>query len=370
VLLTSIALLTGFLTLLCAMVAWPLAIVFGWLTSFCLAGCQLMVQAGVQLPGAYAYVSDIPEWWLWAFYGGLLLGLTVPSLRQRWPWTLSVAVAWVAVLLFVYFIPLRPPQFRCTFLAVGHGGCTIIETADGRRLLYDAGAMAGPEVTRRHIAPFLWHRGIRRLDHVFVSHADLDHFNGLPALLERFDVGQITWTPSFAERRTEAVRHVVQDVERRRIPTRVVKSGDQIDVGEVTMEVLHPPAHGPAGVENFRSMVLLMRYRNLSMLLTGDLEGPGLERVLNLPAVPLDVLMAPHHGSRSANIPELAMWARPKVVVSCQGEHLARNRRHTAYDEIGARFLGTWPHGAVTVRHDGDTWIVETYQTACRWPIK
>ena len=53
-------------------------------------------------------------------------------------------------------------------------------TLDGRVLVYDAGALGGPDVTRRQIAPFLWSRHIRRVDEVFLSHADLDHFNGMP----------------------------------------------------------------------------------------------------------------------------------------------------------------------------------------------
>ncbi len=81
---------------------------------------------------------------------------------------------------------------RCTFLAVGHGGCTVLEAPDGRTLLYDAGALGGPEGDRPPNLAFLWHRGISRIDEVFLSHADLDHFNGLPALLDRFAVGQVT----------------------------------------------------------------------------------------------------------------------------------------------------------------------------------
>src|ERR671923_150444 len=84
----------------------------------------------------------------------------------------------------------------------------------GRTLLSDAGARAGPDVTRRQIAPYLWSRGIRRIDEVFLSHADLDHFNGLPTLLDRFAVGQVTLTPSFADKPTPAVREAVAAMER------------------------------------------------------------------------------------------------------------------------------------------------------------
>src|ERR671917_375841 len=75
-------------------------------------------------------------------------------------------------------------------------GCSRPCWRDGRVFLYDVGANAGPNVTRREIAPYLWSRRIRRIDEVFVSHADLDHFNGLPALLDRFAVGQVTVTPT------------------------------------------------------------------------------------------------------------------------------------------------------------------------------
>jgi competence protein ComEC len=206
-------------------------------------------------------------------------------------------------------------ELRCTFLAVGHGGCTVIQTPDGRTLLYDAGSKNGPEVTRYHIAPFLWSRGIRRIDEVFLSHADLDHFNGLAALLEGFAVGQVTCTPTFADKTSPGVKYTLDLLEKRRIPIRIVRAGDRLSAGEVILDVLHPPAVRLEGNENARSMVLLIRHAGHTLLLTGDLEGPGLERVLALTPQRVDVLMSPHHGSPTANTEALAKWARPKVVL-------------------------------------------------------
>jgi competence protein ComEC len=241
---------------------------------------------------------------------------------------------------------------------------------DGRTLLYDAGALGGPDVTRRQIAPYLWHRGIRRIDEILLSHADLDHFNGLPALLERFAVGQVTMTPSFADKDAPGVRQVRRDLQRYHVPVRVVHAGDRLGAGNMQFEVLHPPAVGPDGNENARSLVLLIRHAGHTLLLTGDLEGPGLARVLALDPVRADVFMAPHHGSRFPNTPELARWAQPRVVISCEGPPRGPARPAQPYSPMGATFLGTWPHGAITVRSHTSGLVIETFQTRHRFVVR
>lgn len=368
-LLTSIALIAGFLLLFSALVCWPLVPIWGWVTKWSLSGCEWLVTFGDGLPGAHWYVGDVPEWWLWVWYLAMLSFLMLESLQRRWRWGVLTGLAWCCVGLVSGSVHPSANELRVTFLAVGHGGCTVIESPDGRTLIYDAGALSGPEVTRRQIAPFLWHRGIRRIDEVLLSHADLDHYNGLPALLDRFSIGQVTCTPTFADKDTPGVQHMLAALERCRIPVRIVSAGDRLSAGDVEMEVLHPPAVGPEGNENSRSMVLLIRHADHSLLLTGDLEGAGLQRVLSLPPIPVDVFMAPHHGSRVANTPELAAWAKPKLVVSCEGPPRNATRHPDPYSAKGARFLGTWPHGAITIRSQPDGLIVETYRNGERFAI-
>jgi competence protein ComEC len=348
----------------------PLVPLFALPTGWTLAACDFLVDLADGVPGSYRYVSNIPDWWLWVFYPGLFIVLTTQRLRSRWHWTLPCGLSWVCVGLLAGAARLPSDEFHCTFLAVGHGGCTVLQTPDGRTLLYDAGALAGPNVTRRQIAPFLWSQGIRRIDEVFLSHADLDHFNGLPALIERFAVGQISCTPTFADRATPGVYAALKAIENKRIPVRIIQSGDQLAAGPVSMRVLHPPAKGPAGVENCRSLVLLIRHAGHSILLTGDLEGSGLDQLLRLSETNVDVLMAPHHGSRFPNNPDLAKWARPKVVVSCEGPPRGPKRPPEPYTAIGARFLGTYPHGAVTVRSHKTGLIVETFQSGQRFVVR
>jgi competence protein ComEC len=168
ILLMSAALVSGFLVLILAPICWPLAQACAWVTHWSLSGCDMLVDGGLALPGAYWYVSDIAAWWVWIFYGGLLAVLALQTLRRHWRWAMLAGLGWLCVGLAAAAARQPSDEFRCTFLAVGHGGCTVLETPDRRTLLYDAGALSGPDVTRRQIAPFLWNRGIRRIDEILL----------------------------------------------------------------------------------------------------------------------------------------------------------------------------------------------------------
>jgi competence protein ComEC len=171
VVLASAALVTGCLALTAAAACPPLASAFMTPLALCLRAGAWLVGLADRWPVGHWYVADIPAWWLWAFYVALLALLLLEPLLRQWRWAIVAGLAWCCVGLGSAWARPGGGELRCTFLAVGHGGCTVLETPDGRVLVYDAGALGGPEVTRRQIAPFLWHRGIRRIDEVLLSHA-------------------------------------------------------------------------------------------------------------------------------------------------------------------------------------------------------
>jgi competence protein ComEC len=371
ILLTSVALIAGFLLLLVSPLgswaAWPFARVTEWT----LSGCDWFVRVGELVPGGWLYSPAPPLWWVVGFYA-LVAGIVLFAGRWR-ARSLAALAAWTFLGLVLSFH--RPPtdEVRFTFLAVGHGGCVVIEMPDGRVLLYDAGTTIGPDAVRRTIAPYLWHRGVTRIDELFLSHADLDHFNGVPELLKRFPVRQATLTPSFAERPTAGVAAALAALDRHGVPRRVAKAGDRFTAGDLAFEVLHPPEVGPPGNENARSLVLLVRHAGHTVLLTGDLEGAGQEVVRSRPIEPVDVMLAPHHGAVSANAPLrepggkaapglMAAWARPKLVVSSmrpgRTDHLAES-----YGAVGATVWDTPTAGAVTVRSHRTGLIAQTFRT-------
>ncbi|HLW68513.1 MAG TPA: ComEC/Rec2 family competence protein, partial [Gemmataceae bacterium] len=369
-LLAAIALVSGFFLLLSNALGGFLSPFFALITRYSLAGCDGLVELVDSLPLSHLYVPDIPIWWLGGFYFILFALLWLKPVWPKRRWLALAGASWLGIGLLGAALPASHQEMRVTFLAVGHGGCTVIETPDGRVLLYDAGAIQGPDVTRRTIAPFLWRQGISKIDEIFLSHADLDHFNGLVDLLDRFDVGLITCTPSFADKNQPGVRHTLAEIQRRNIPLRIVKAGDRLTAGDVAVDVFHPPANGPEGNENARSMVLLLAHAGNRILLTGDLEGPGQAMVLQERIEPVDVLMAPHHGSRLANSPALVRWAHPKLVLACTGLPRGPANRMDPYTAAGIPYWGTWPHGAITIRSNESGLTAETYASEERLVLR
>jgi hypothetical protein len=80
--------------------------------------------------------------------------------------------------------------------------------------------------------------------------------------------------------------------------------------------------------------------------------------------------MAPHHGSPLVNTPDLADWARPGLVISCQGPPRWTRRKEDPYTARQIPLLGTWPHGAITVRSSPEALNVETYHTRQRFQLR
>jgi competence protein ComEC len=248
-------------------------------------------------------------------------------------------------------IPARRSQPEAEVLAVGHGLAVAVRSGDGRALLYDAGRMGDPHVGRRLIAPALWARGVARLDAVILSHADMDHYDGLPDLLDRFPIGSVLVPPGFEGEANPGATALLDRVRTRGIPVRTIAEGDRWTLGrDVALSVLLPPAAiRPGAKDNERSVVLAVESGGYRLLLTGDLEGVGLLELVVKPAPAIDALLAPHHGGKAANPLWLYDWARPGRVVASQRRPSGRDALDLVADR-GFPVWRTWERGAVRLR--------------------
>lgn len=133
---------------------------------------------------------------------------------------------------------------------------------------------------------------------------------------------------------------------------------------EVQIQVLHPPCQ-PANLDtNNASLVLRLSFREMNVLLTGDLEAEGEEIILSTgPPLASAILKVPHHGSRTSSTRAFVQAVAPQVAVASLGY----NNRFSfpapeivqRYAEQKSRFLRTDQAGAITVRSDGQAYRVE-----------
>jgi competence protein ComEC len=352
--LTSLALLLSGLTLLLSATWAPLGAPFAWACGQCLGWTEAAVRWGTAWRWGHAFVIGPPWGWVLGFYAWLGVATMAVACRwrtrRRW-WAL--VIAWGAIGAAWPLVPTRPGSTEAEVLAVGHGLAVVVRSPEGRTVLYDCGKMGDPRVGRRAIAPALWARGVRRLDVLILSHADSDHFNGLPDLLDRFNVGVVRVPPGFGGPANPGARRLLDDVRGRGIPVESIAEGDGIDLGGgTTLKALHPGAASqPGSTDNARSVVLEVASGGRRLLLTGDLEGNGLAEVVARPIEPLDAMLAPHHGGRTSNPGWLYDWARPALVVVSQ-RPLAPGSRDPLDPLAEGHFplFRTWQSGAIRLR--------------------
>jgi competence protein ComEC len=229
-----------------------------------------------------------------------------------------------------------------TTLDVGQGLAVLVRTAN-RALLYDAGPAYGPEADSggRIVVPLLRGAGIRSVDALVLSHEDVDHVGGALTLLETVQVQSLASSLAPSHPLNSLVAH----------PARCA-AGRSWDWDGVRFEFLHPQPGWEAARRNNQSCVLRIDAGGASILLTGDIERAA-ESVLIDKTPKSDIILVPHHGSRSSSSEEFIAAVAPRWAVVPAGY---RNRfGHPArevlerYAKAGVRVLRTDLDGAVHV---------------------
>ena len=198
---------------------------------------------------------------------------------------IPVGICWGFLLLGVVILTWRfRPELKVTFLDVGQGDCIFLQTENGDSYLTDGGSSSVSKVGKYRMIPFLKYQGASQIKAVFVSHADSDHYNGIAELLEQAElegirVENLVLTDIADECRSEGYEELVELAGQNGITVQLLHEGQQLQDGELLFQCLHPSKGYRAEDLNETSMVLLVTYREFSMLLTGDVQGAGEEHL-------------------------------------------------------------------------------------------
>jgi len=355
------ALVSGLALLLCSMIPGPLAAACAVFCNWQLSGVQWLVRFGERVPYGHHWVPGPAEWWLVGLYAGLGVFAAFPRLRPPLRWRLALLGAWTAAGFVIPWWTTDRHGLRCTFLSVGHGEAIVLELPDGHTVLYDAGRMSAPSACCGIVSGYLWSRGLTHIDAVVLSHADSDHYNALPQLLERFSVGTVYVSPVMFDNPNASIRFLREAIERARTPIRVLACGDRLRGGPgCWLQILQPPPQGLPSTSNANSIVLTAEYGGRRVFLPADLQSPGLDDVLAERPLHCDLLLVPHHGSKSSMPEELSAWSTPDWSVFSADHRYDTSAVEAIYGRYG-HALHTADTGAVMARVDEQGLRVETF---------
>ena len=258
----------------------------------------------------------------------------------------------------------KKQSLKITCFDVKHGTSIFIQFPNGKNMLFDTGTWSNFDVGKHIVAPFLWREGIRKIDSIVISHEHNDHCNGIPSLIERFEVGNVFVNKFLLQsgNKKELMRYITGE----NIKTGLLANGLEIKgYGPAKATVLNPPDKDTLKAAGFplrnlsvndTSCVILIEYLGYKILLCADIGDKGIGLMLSSQdGLNADVVQVPHHGGYTARTEELVMQIKPKFAVISGTEKNASYSTIETYQKSGAKVLKTYRDGAITftINKDG-----------------
>jgi len=257
------------------------------------------------------------------------------------------------IVLFLFWTGV--PFYRATtvhILDVGHGDAILITTAEKENILVDGGTKMMGE---RIVVPFLFAKGIRRLDYVVATHADDDHIGGIFIAMDKLKVRHFIYGEGFAD--TEHGSEMIKKAMSRGINLIKVEDGQQIKLTKSFLNILYA-GRTYYHETNENSLVLKFVNNHFSVLLTGDFPAELTEKELSAADCYATIIKIPHHGLKNSLNQDLLEKSQPEVaVVSVNEFQHNRGVRKEIKDLLHQYQIPLWRtdyFGGITIQSDGD----------------
>jgi competence protein ComEC len=332
-----------------------------------------------------------PAWWVVVAYYSGLVG-AVPHSRLRVPSVALATISGIAIVAGPHWtardaVALHDRRtLRVVFFDVGQGDSTLVLLPSRRAILVDAGGLPvaplqdpadGPafDIGERVVSRAARAFGVRSMDTVVLTHGDPDHIGGARSIVRSFRPRSI-WegVPVPVHAPLQALSTFTSGTG---AEWRNVQAGDRLRLEGVDIRVLHPPLPEweRQRVRNEDSVVLSIRFGDVSVLLPGDIGREGEPRAVDhFERTPVVIVKAPHHGSATSSTMPFLQVLRPQAVIFSAGRH---NRfGHPArevvarYRALGVQTFGTHEDGAVILDTDGSEVRIKGWASGSKWSTK
>jgi len=354
------------------------------LVPLCLLGA-ILLSLGFELSALYSLINECFKFTFWllrglddlsneylgcnwqqkAFVGQLISWLTHPlllsaavlSILPAWPRKQTILVSLICLSIFHKLnqshVDLSDSAWTIYAMDVGQGTAIVIRDTSGTILNDTGGSFAGFSMANAVLMPFFEAKRIKELEYLLISHFDNDHAGGIHEIAGKLKVKYLL-SPKNGCNREDFLRDNPSG--KGRFMT-------------FSAQVLWPVAAND-GDENNQSCVIKLEKGKHSVLLTGDIEKQAEARIVALykhtNKLKADILIAPHHGSKTSSSLEFVQAVGPKYVIFTSGNHnrwnfpaqIVLNR----YQSINARILTTGKQGRIKLEINDDAILASSYR--------
>ena len=271
------------------------------------------------LPGLSITVRPVAWYWVTLFYLLVAVIVFAPKCKRKFFASALLASVWIALTVFCQLPADSKNCARLDLLAVGSGQCVVLQSPDGNTWIFDAGTRSGFDLGHCICEPFLREQKLPAPEAVFVSHANTDHYNAVPALVESGLADKVFVSKSFLQNSADysMQSRFIQALQKEDCAVSELCRGDKIQLDRhTTVEVLWPPVEFVARESNNLSLVLKVTCAGSTILLPGDIEAAAQAELLkNAELLKADVLIWPHHGAFEKTTAKFISAVAPKVLL-------------------------------------------------------
>lgn len=261
---------------------------------------------------------------------------------------------------------------KIDFIYVGQGNATYIKIAKGKNILIDGGEGRSEKYEEglKTFLPYLLKKGVRKIDEAYITHLDSDHFGGIYYAIKYLNVNTV-YLPFGSEKYVE-FKDIQKICSERNTKLKIIGSGWNKKIeDEIFVYSLWPEKElkenktninkdkkikRKTNERNNNSLVLKLNICNTNILFTGDIEKEAEESLVKKykNALESDILMVPHHGSKTSSTYSFLKKVKPKFsVISCGKDNLFKHPNDEVlkrYEKINSKIYRTDEKGLISFK--------------------
>jgi len=341
----GISLGAGFALYLTSLIGTQLLFIVSKVTGGLVSVIIYLVDMFANIPYSTIRTPTPSIYFIMLFY---IIVIGLPKIKNYiWKRVVILSFGILILLPILNYFSENKKNLEITFIDVGLGDAVYCKFPDGSNMLIDGGGDWGAkyDIGETIVSPFLWNKGVTKIDTVVLTHPHINHFQGLIAVCNNFKIKKFITSGEISKE--DEYLELMKILRKKKIIIEKISAGDHFNIGNISVNVLNPEKINPNTDDN--SIVMKLSYNNFSILFCGDIT-QKIQNILTEKNIAATVLFIPSHGKKKLLLDFLLKISPEYAIISTD---------MPAASVLGqlnwCKLFATSASGTLTVYTDGDT---------------